>query len=223
MIKIKNLYKNFYSDSTKNVILKNINLEIKEGQVVVLKGVSGSGKTTLLSLIGGLDRPSQGSLMIGSEPIHKLPDIFASKLRTTTIGMVFQHFNLLEHLTVAENVMVPLIPHGLKMHTIKKQVNRVLELANIQHKKNFMASHLSGGEKQRTAIARALVNNPKILLCDEPTANLDKENTLIFIQILEKLHKEGKTIIIATHDPLFDALPFENRVVPMIDGEIVDE
>ena len=219
MIKIENLDKQFNA----TVVLKDINLHIKKGEMVVLKGVSGSGKTTLLSLIGGLDRPSQGTLLIDNEPIHKLPDIFASKLRATKIGMVFQHFNLLEHLSVYENVMIPLIPHAIKMSEIKKKVDVVLELAHIKHKSNTLASRLSGGEKQRTAIARALVAEPQILLCDEPTANLDRENSLMFIQTLKELSAQGKTIVVATHDPLFDNLEFVNRVIPMVDGEIVNE
>jgi len=218
MIKINSLYKKF----NKSVVLKDINLHIKSGETVVLKGVSGSGKTTLLSLIGGLDRPSQGSLFIDSEPIHKLPDNFASKLRASKIGMVFQHFNLLDHLSVAENVMIPLIPSGLKIDKIQYRVNQVLELTHISHKKDTLASRLSGGEKQRTAIARALVAEPQIILCDEPTANLDKANSLLFIETLHKLHEQGKTMVIATHDPLFDNLPFSSRVIPMVDGEIVD-
>jgi putative ABC transport system ATP-binding protein len=219
MIQINGLYKKF----NKVVVLNNINLHIKSGETVVLKGVSGSGKTTLLSLIGGLDRPSEGSLLIENEPIHKLPDNFSSKLRASKIGIIFQHFNLLEHLTVSENVMIPLIPTGLKLDKIHKRVDEVLKATNIIHKQDTPASYLSGGEKQRTAIARALVSQPKIILCDEPTANLDRANSLIFIEILQKLHQEGKTIIIATHDPLFDNLPFSSRVIPMVNGEIVDE
>jgi len=219
MIKIDNLYKKF----NRVEVLKDINLHIKSGETVVLKGVSGSGKTTLLSLIGGLDRPSQGSLLIDNEPIHKLPDNFASKLRASKIGMVFQHFNLLEHLSVAENVMIPLIPTGLKLDKIKKRVDEVLELTNIAHKKDTLASRLSGGEKQRTAIARALVVNPQIILCDEPTANLDRANSLLFIETLQQLHQQGKTIVVATHDPLFDNLPFSSQVVPMVDGAITNE
>lgn len=219
MIKIDNLYKKF----NRVEVLKDINLHIKSGETVVLKGVSGSGKTTLLSLIGGLDRPSQGGLLIDNEPIHKLPDSFASKLRASKIGMVFQHFNLLEHLSVAENVMIPLIPTDLKLDKIKKRVDEVLELTNIAHKKDTLASRLSGGEKQRTAIARALVANPQIILCDEPTANLDRANSLLFIETLQQLHQQGKTIVVATHDPLFDNLPFSSKVVPMVDGAITNE
>ena len=221
MIQIEELYKTF-SDAGNDVsVLKDINLNIHKGQCIVLKGVSGSGKTTLLSLIAGLDKPSSGKVLIEDEPITKLPDLFASELRAKKIGMIFQHFNLFEHLSVKENVTIPLIPSGMKIAEIHEKVDVALHLANIMHKKESLASRLSGGEKQRTAIARALVANPDIILCDEPTANLDRENSLLFIDMLKELHSMGKTIVIATHDPLFDTLDFETTVIPMVDGKIV--
>ncbi len=222
MIVIENLYKSYLQGESESVVLRDITLSIAQGETVILKGVSGSGKTTLLSLIAGLDKPTSGSLLIEGEPIHKLPDLFASKLRATKIGMVFQHFNLMEHLSVAENVMIPLIPHGMKIQKIQKRVDQALKIANIDHKHNTEASRLSGGEKQRTAIARALVSEPEIILCDEPTANLDKANSLKFIEILQQLHQAGKTIVVATHDPLFEQLNFPHRVIPMVDGAMVD-
>lgn len=221
MIQIENLYRTFHHGGNEVPVLKEINLTIRQGECVVLKGVSGSGKTTLLSLIAGLDKPSAGKVLIEGEPISKLPDLFASELRAKKIGMIFQHFNLFEHLSVNENVTIPLIPSGLKMKEIYKNVDKVLKLANIIHKQDTLASRLSGGEKQRTAIARALVADPNIILCDEPTANLDRDNSLLFIDIIGELHRMGKTIVIATHDPLFDALSFESTIVPMVDGKIV--
>ncbi len=221
MIQIENLSRIFEHAGNEVKVLQEINLNIASGECVVLKGVSGSGKTTLLSLIAGLDKPSLGKVLIEGEPISKLPDAFASQLRAKKIGMIFQHFNLLEHLLVGENVSIPLIPSGLKMKEIYAKVNHALTLANIIHKKEILASKLSGGEKQRTAIARALVANPDIILCDEPTANLDRDNSLLFIETLKELHDIGKTIVVATHDPLFDNLDFESTVIPMIDGKIV--
>ena len=221
MIQIENLYRTFQQGSNEVPVLKDINLDIHQGECVVLKGVSGSGKTTLLSLIAGLDKPSSGKVLIEGEPISKLPDLFASQLRAKKIGMIFQHFNLFEHLSVNENVTIPLIPSGLTMKEIHEKVDEALKVANIIHKQETLASRLSGGEKQRTAIARALVADPNIILCDEPTANLDRDNSLLFIDILEKLHHMGKTIVIATHDPLFDSLSFKSTIVPMVDGTIV--
>jgi putative ABC transport system ATP-binding protein len=222
MIEIENLYRTFHHVKTATPILKDINLMISQGECVILKGVSGSGKTTLLSLIAGLDKPSSGKILIEGDPISKLPDRYASELRAKKIGMVFQHYNLFDHLTVRENVMITLVPSGLKMKEIDIKVDEALEVANIDHKQHTLASRLSGGEKQRTAIARALVADPNIILCDEPTANLDRDNSLLFIEMVKKLHAMGKTIIIATHDPLFDALSFQTKVVPMADGEIVE-
>lgn len=221
MIKIENLYRTFHHGGNEVPVLKDINLEINQGECVILKGVSGSGKTTLLSLIAGLDKPSAGKVLIEGEPISKLPDLFASELRAKKIGMIFQHFNLFEHLNVNENVTLPLIPSGLKMKEIHEKVENALKVANIIHKHETIASRLSGGEKQRTAIARALVADPNIILCDEPTANLDRENSLLFIDILHQLHDMGKTIVIATHDPLFEDLAFKSTVVPMADGKII--
>ncbi|MBT8344421.1 MAG: ABC transporter ATP-binding protein, partial [Sulfurovum sp.] len=189
MIQIENLYRTFHHGSNEVQVLKEINLNIRQGECVVLKGVSGSGKTTLLSLIAGLDKPSAGKVFIEGEPISKLPDLFASELRAKKIGMIFQHFNLFEHLSVNENVTIPLIPSGLKMKEIHEKVDEALKVANIIHKHETLASRLSGGEKQRTAIARALVADPNIILCDEPTANLDRDNSLLFIDILGKLHR----------------------------------
>ena len=220
MIQIENLHRAFEHAGNEVNVLQDINLSIKQGECVVLKGVSGSGKTTLLSLMAGLDKPSSGKVLIEGEPISKLPDAFASELRAKKIGMIFQHFNLLEHLSVSENVTIPLVPSGMKMKEIYKKVEHALSLANIMHKKEILTSRLSGGEKQRTAIARALVANPDIILCDEPTANLDRDNSLLFIDILKELHNMGKTIVVATHDPLFDNLDFKSTVIPMVDGKI---
>ncbi|MEA2047343.1 MAG: ABC transporter ATP-binding protein [Campylobacterota bacterium] len=221
MIQVENLNRTFDQAGNTLVVLEDINLEIQQGECIVLKGVSGSGKTILLSLIAGLDKPSSGKILIEGEPISKLPDLFASALRAKKIGMIFQHFNLFDHLSVSENVTIPLIPSGLSLNEIKQKVEIALKVANISHKKEMEASRLSGGEKQRTAIARALVANPDIILCDEPTANLDRDNSLLFIEILKDLHALGKTIVIATHDPLFDTLPFKSTIVPMVDGTIV--
>lgn len=220
MIIIESLYKTFYYEKSENRVLIDINLHIKRGECIILKGISGSGKTTLLSIIAGLDKPSEGKVLIDGDPISKLPDIFASQIRSKKIGMIFQHFNLFEHLSVYENVSTPLIPSGITLKELHKRVEKALKLANIYHKKSLVASNLSGGEKQRTAIARALVITPDIILCDEPTANLDKNNSILFIETIKELYSMGKTIIIATHDPLFEKLDFQNRIIPMLDGKI---
>ncbi len=223
MIVIENLNKHFKSGETLFPVLKDINLQIKEGECIVLKGVSGSGKTTLLSIMAGMDRPSSGKVLVEGESISKLPDLHISHFRARKIGMIFQHFNLFDHLTAAENVMIPLIPAGFGMDEVNHKVQTSLELANISHKAKSPAGLLSGGEKQRVAIARALASDPAIILCDEPTANLDRDNSLKFIDILSRLHDMGKTIVVATHDPLFDTLPFTSRIVPMEDGSLIED
>jgi len=222
IIKIEDLNKIFREQNKQNIhILRDIQLSIPQGSCTVIKGRSGSGKTTLLSLIAGLDKPSSGKIIIDDEAISKLPDIFVSAFRASKIGIIFQHFNLINSFDVFENVSVPLIPLGLSRREIKVKVEKALALANISHKKHTLAQHLSGGEKQRTAIARALVNNPHILLCDEPTANLDVHNSLMFIETIKALQHMGKTIVIATHDPLFDTLDFPTHSLEMQEGKII--
>jgi len=222
MVILENVYK-IYNEGSSQAFeaLKSIDLEIKAGETAILSGVSGSGKSTLLSLIAALDKPSSGKIVVGGELISKLPDLHASAYRAKRIGVVFQHFNLLEDLNVEENVIVPLIHSGLPLAVIRQMAAESMQRAAIEHKAVQSVNRLSGGEKQRCAIARALVHNPDLILCDEPTANLDRANSLKFIEMLEMLHGMGKTIIVATHDPLFEKLSFVSRVIHMEDGEIV--
>ncbi|HEO99217.1 MAG: ABC transporter ATP-binding protein [Campylobacterales bacterium] len=220
MIRIEDVGKRFGEGENLFEALKSITLEVEEGECVILSGISGSGKSTLLSLIAALDRPSSGKIVVEGELVSKLPDLHASAYRAKTIGVIFQHFNLIESLSVEENVIVPLINSGLDMPAIRKMAEQSMQRASILHKASQDVASLSGGEKQRCAIARALVHDPKVILCDEPTANLDRENSLRFIETIQKLHQAGKTIVVATHDPLFEALPFESRVIHMADGMI---
>jgi putative ABC transport system ATP-binding protein len=224
MIVIENVYKIYNEEKAESyTALKGINLEIEKGSTVILSGVSGSGKSTLLSLIGGLDKPSSGKIMVEERLISKLPDLHASAYRSQTVGMVFQHFNLIESLSVEENIIAALIPLRLPLNKMQEMTQESMELANISHKASQQVNALSGGEKQRCAIARALVNRPNLILCDEPTANLDKANTLKFIEILKTLRQLGKTIVIATHDPIFQALDFIDQTYFIEDGTIRSE
>jgi len=200
--------------------LKSIDFNVTKGETVILSGVSGSGKSTLLSLIAALDKPSSGKIVVDGELISKLPDLHASAYRAKSIGFIFQHFNLLDSLSVEENVIAPLINSGLDIVTIKQMAVKSMKHSAILHKASQQVKELSGGEKQRCAIARALVHEPELIICDEPTANLDRANSLKFIEILNSLHKLGKTVIVATHDPLFETLPFVSKVVHMEDGVI---
>ena len=221
MVLIENLNKYYQSGEKKEIILDNINLHIKKGECIILKGVSGSGKTTLLSIIAGLDKPNSGKVLVDNEPISKLPDIHLSQFRAKKIGIVFQNFNLIDNISLEDNVIVPLIASGVALSEARAKAKEALELANILHKKESFPNELSGGEKQRGAIARALVANPKLILCDEPTANLDKKNSLLFIESLKDMHKMGKTIIVATHDSLFESLDFKHRVIEISKGKVV--
>lgn len=221
-IVIKNLNK-IYNPNKANEFcaLKNINLEINDGEILILKGVSGSGKSTLLSLIGAISKPTNGDIVVNEHSIAKLPDIMSSAYRHTEIGFIFQAFNLLDGLSVTQNVIAPLSLTKMSEEEVREKVNKALLIANIEHKKDQKVAHLSGGEKQRCAIARAIVMEPNIILADEPTANLDKENSLLFIDILKTFKSLNKTVVIATHDVLFDNLDFVDRYINIQDGAIV--
>jgi len=222
-IVIKNLSK-LYNPNKPNAFyaLKNINLEVADGEIVILKGVSGSGKSTLLSIIGALGKPSEGEILVNEQNIAKLPDIMSSAYRHKEIGFIFQSFNLLESLSVYQNILAPLALTSLSKEQMNEKINTAMSIANIAHKQDQIVASLSGGEKQRCAIARALVMDPSIILADEPTANLDRENSLLFIEILKKFKALHKTVIIATHDVLFDELECIDRQVHMQDGELLE-
>ena len=223
MIKITNLNK-IFNENTKREFqaLKNINLEIKNSSCVILKGISGSGKSTLLSIIGTLLKPTSGSIVLENENIAKLPDLHSSNFRAKKLGFIFQSYNLFDTLRGKDNGSIALIPLGFNQIKIDEMVLKALELANINHKKDELVYNLSGGEKQRCAIARAIVNNPEIILCDEPTANLDYDNSIIFIETLKILKNLNKTIIVATHDPIFDNLNFVDDIINIKNGIICD-
>jgi putative ABC transport system ATP-binding protein len=219
---IENLTKEFETPAGKFIALKDINLEIKKGELVILKGVSGSGKSTLLSIISGLDHPTSGKIVVAGESIAKLPDSHLAKFRATKVGMIFQHFNLIETFTTKDNVIAPLINQGLSLDRIFLMANEAMKKANIIHKKDIQVSKLSGGEKQRVAIARALVNSPEIILCDEPTANLDRANAMRFIEILKLFAKLKKSVVVATHDSIFDTIEINHRIIQIEDGQIIN-
>ena len=221
MIELKNINKIYeVNEQHKVEALKNIDLTIKQGEVVVLKGASGSGKSTILSLIAGLSKPTSGEVLVDSKKISKLPDNFATIYRRENIGFIFQKYNLIPTLSVSDNILLPLVPLNLDSKELDTKLNSVLEMFNIAHKKDSIVKNLSGGEQQRVAIARANINEPKIIIADEPTANLDKELSLDFIEQVKGLKKSGKTIVIATHDPLFFNLDFVDREIGVDNGEI---
>ena len=201
--------------------LKNINLDVNNGELVILKGVSGSGKSTLLSLIALLQKPTSGEILIDGTNIAKLPDAFCSDFRHKRLGLVFQNFNLIEGLSVYENLLAPFALTNFKANVREEMIKRALELANISHKRDENVSNLSGGERQRCAVARALSMDADIILADEPTANLDRDNARAFLGLLESFKALKKSVIVATHDSIFDELKATDRVVSLQNGEIV--
>ena len=201
--------------------LKNINLDVNNGELVILKGVSGSGKSTLLSLIALLQKPTSGEILIDGTNIAKLPDAFCSEFRHKRLGLVFQNFNLIEGLSVYENLLAPFALTNFKVNVREEMIKKALNLANISHKRDENVSNLSGGERQRCAVARALSMDADIILADEPTANLDRQNARAFLGLLESFKALKKSVIVATHDSIFDELGATDRVVSLQNGEIV--
>lgn len=222
MIQLKNITKVFKTTKTDTITaLNNINLTFNTGELIILKGASGSGKSTILSLLAGLSKPTTGEVLIDKKRISKLPDDFATAFRQKHIGFIFQKYNLIENLSVAENIMLPLYPLNLDSKELEAKAKEVMKKFQIEHKKDIDISSLSGGEQQRTAIARAHINDPKIILADEPTANLDAKLSQSFVAILKELKAKNKTIIVATHDPIFFDLEFVDKIIEIQNGEII--
>lgn len=201
--------------------IENINLDIKKGEFIVLKGVSGSGKSTILSLIAALSKPTTGEVIVNNQRVSKLPDNFASDYRQSTIGFIFQKYNLIPTLSVEDNILLPLVPINPNEIEAQAKLDIVLKQFDITNKQHTVVRNLSGGEQQRVAIARALINDPKVIIADEPTANLDEKLSIDFINIIKKLKDENKTIIVATHDPLFFDLDIVDRVIEIKSGKII--
>jgi putative ABC transport system ATP-binding protein len=201
--------------------VQGVSFEIKAGECAVFKGPSGSGKTTLLSMIGCISRPTSGRIVVDSKDVSKLPEKFLTLFRREHIGIIFQLFNLIPELSVVENVIVPLVPLGVPPREMRSRAETLMKRLGLEGKENFRVKELSGGEQQRVAIARALINNPDIVLADEPTAHLDTTLSKGFLEVMQGLKKEGKTLVIATHDPLVYDASFVDVVFKMRDGRIV--
>jgi len=210
----------WYNRGESNAVhaLSQINLKIDGGESVCIEGPSGSGKSTLLSILGCLITPTSGVALIDGKPLSRLPDRFLTLHRRQTIGFIFQQFNIIPELSVLSNVTLPLLPLGLAPSERQKRAEELLEKLSIAHRKQFLAAKLSGGEMQRTAIARALINDPPIILADEPTAHLDTKLSLDFMEVMMELKMTGKTIIITSHDPLVSGHQLVDRCLRMRDG-----
>lgn len=201
--------------------VSDVTFSVRRGQCVLLRGASGSGKTTLLSLLSCLSRPTSGAYWCLGKNVSRWSERFLTRFRQAHIGIVFQHFNLVEGLSVAENLSLPLLPQGYSGAVIKKKVQQAAELAHITHRLDFKTDLLSGGELQRVAIARALIASPDLLFADEPTAHLDRENSLRILDLFTEQKQQGKTLILTTHDPLVESHPVVDREIVLQDGKLI--
>ena len=221
MIKTNDLTKIFRTEEVETTALNKVTINVKEGEYVAVMGPSGCGKSTLLNILGLLDNPSSGSYIFNGTEVANLKERDRTIFRKGNIGFVFQSFNLIDELNVYENVELPLIYLKMKTADRKKQVEDVLERMKIGHRAKHFPQQLSGGQQQRVAIARAVVANPKLILADEPTGNLDSKNGIEVINLLTELNKEGTTIIMVTHSDR-DA-GYAHRIVNLFDGQVVTE
>ena len=222
MIKVTQISK-IYNAGRPNefTAVRDVSLTVTLGEVTVLKGPSGSGKTTLLGMLGCMVRPTSGRIMLSDREITSLPERFLTEIRRETFGFIFQQFNLIKGLTALENVMAPAYPTGEKFTTLRARALEILELFNLSHKAKAKVEWLSGGEAQRVAIARSLINNPAIIIADEPTAHLDTKLSHEFMTIIRQLRDNGKTILIASHDPIvYDSELMTSRI-ELRDGIVI--
>lgn len=221
MIKTVDLFKVFRTDEVETTALNKVSFEVKSGEFVAIMGPSGCGKSTLLNILGLLDNPTDGQYYFLDTEVSKFKEKQRTNLRKSNIGFVFQSFNLIDELTVFENVELPLLYQNVPSSERKKKVETVLERMKISHRRNHFPQQLSGGQQQRVAIARSVVSTPKLILADEPTGNLDSANGEEVMSLLTELNKEGTTIIMVTHSPT-DAEK-AHRIVQLFDGHIVTE
>jgi putative ABC transport system ATP-binding protein len=221
MIKTRNLKKVYLTEEVETTAVNNVNFEVREGEFVSIMGPSGCGKSSLLNLIGLLDNPSDGEYFFMNEEVSKYSERKRANLRKRNIGFVFQSFNLIDELTVFENIELPLLYLKVSPSERKKRVTEVMERIQIMHRRNHFPQQLSGGQQQRVAVARALVGNPKLILADEPTGNLDSTHGEEVMEMLSKLNEAGTTIVMVTHSPAY--AEYGNRVVHLFDGHVVTE
>ncbi len=221
MIQTKDLKKVYRTEEVETTALNNVNLNIKEGEYVAIMGPSGCGKSTLLNVLGMIDKPSDGEYLFLGEEVGGYSERQRANLRKNNIGFVFQSFNLIDELTVYENVELPLLYLGYSSSERKKRVNEVLEQMEIIARTSHFPQQLSGGQQQRVAVARAIVARPKLILADEPTGNLDSAHGEEVMRIVGELHEAGTTIVMVTHSPAY--AEYANRIIHLFDGHIVSE
>ena len=221
IIKVQKLDKVFGKKENRVKVLNDISLEINKGEFVSLMGASGSGKSTLLYLIGGLDKPTEGKVFINDKDINKLKEKQIAQLRRKERGFVFQFYNLVQNLTVEENIMLPVIMDGKKEQDYKERLDKILKIIGLDKKRKNLPSELSGGQQQRVSIARAIILNPDIILADEPIGNLDSKSGKEIMELFKKINQEeGITILQVTHSE--EAAQYGNRIIRLKDGKIVE-
>lgn len=221
IIKMNAIEKIYYTDDIETHALSGVSLDVKQGEFVSIAGPSGCGKSTLLSIMGLLDTPTTGQYFLNGHDVSQLKSLEQAKIRNKEIGFIFQSFNLIADLSVFENVELPLIYSGMAKKERRERVASVLEQVEMSHRNSHLPSQLSGGQQQRVAIARALAGEPKILLADEPTGNLDSKNGETAMELLAKLHQNGATICMVTHDDRYNN--YATRIINLFDGQIADE
>jgi putative ABC transport system ATP-binding protein len=221
MVYTEGLVKAYQIGEEKIEVLKELTLSIPKAKFIALRGASGSGKTTLLNIIGGIDRPTSGKIFVDGQDLTLKDEEFLSDFRCNNVGFVFQAYNLVSTLTMAENVAFPMEWIRKPEQEIEKRVTELLETVGLQHRANHFPSQLSGGEQQRVAFARALANDPQLILADEPTGNLDAKNAQKIIQVLQILKERGKTIIVSTHD--MKIIELADQVLYLEEGRLATE
>ena len=221
MLQTKNLTRVFTTEEVETTALNNVNLEVQEGEFVAVMGPSGCGKSTLLHIAGLLDNPTNGEYYFMGEEVSKYSEKKRAKMRKGNIGFVFQSFNLIDELTVFENIELPLLYLGVSTAERKKIVNEMLEQLELIPRKNHFPQQISGGQQQRVAVARALIADPKVILADEPTGNLDSTHGDEVMKLLVDLNEKGTTVVMVTHSPAY--ADYANRVIHLFDGHIVTE
>ncbi|MEM2889368.1 MAG: ABC transporter ATP-binding protein [Candidatus Bathyarchaeia archaeon] len=222
MVRLQNVYKVYKTGEAEIVALKDVSFNVDRGEYVTILGPSGSGKSTMLNIIGGLDRPTKGAVYVDGEDLQRLRDSKLARFRAEKVGFVFQFFNLIPTFTAFENIMVPAEILGLKREESKERAKMLIRKVRLEERKNHFPHQLSGGEQQRVAIARALINNPVLLLCDEPTGNLDSKSGAEIVSLLREINEEqGATLVVVTHDQRI--AQEADRVVELVDGQIFEE
>ena len=221
MLKIEDIKKVFRTEEVETMALGGVSFEVKEGEFVAIMGPSGCGKSTLLNILGLLDNPTSGHYWLDGQEVGSLRESQRTNVRQGKIGFVFQSFNLIEELNVEQNVELPLRYQGVPARERKRRVEEILRRMAISHRAKHFPNQLSGGQQQRVAIARAVVGNPKLILADEPTGNLDSKNGLEVMQLLTQLNQEGTTVVMVTHSER-DA-GYAQRIINLLDGQVVPE